>query len=52
VLTYGAADPVVDAALLTDLARRHSRVDAVAHSGAGHELPIARPEWCAGQLRA
>jgi len=50
LFAYGIADPVVDAALLADLARRHSRVEAVAHPAAGHELPIAHPLWCAGQL--
>jgi pimeloyl-ACP methyl ester carboxylesterase len=52
VLTYGAADPVVDAGLVVELARHHPRVESAARSATGHELPIAQPAWCAGQLRS
>ena len=52
VLTHGADDPVVDAVLLGDLARRHSCVEVVSRRDEGHELPVAQPASSAEQLRS
>lgn len=50
VLARGAADPVADATVISELAARYMNVEAITHPTAGHDLPVSDPAWCVERL--
>lgn len=50
LLADGARDPVPVPGRAGELALRHRNVTVATHPGAGHQLPLSNPRWCADRL--
>lgn len=51
LVLQGAADPVRSDGRIEELAARHAHVRSLLHPHAGHDLPMADPEWCKEAMR-